>query len=38
MLARMPVTRAELLEISGVGEHKADLYGDRFLQLIFEEK
>jgi ATP-dependent DNA helicase RecQ len=34
MAARKPATRAELLEVSGVGERKADQYGERFLEAI----
>ncbi|HSM89434.1 MAG TPA: HRDC domain-containing protein, partial [Desulfobacterales bacterium] len=34
MAARRPSTRAELLQVSGVGERKAEQYGERFLDAI----
>jgi ATP-dependent DNA helicase RecQ len=34
MAARRPSTHAELLAITGVGERKADQYGDLFLKAI----
>jgi len=34
MTARRPCTRADLLEITGVGERKVELYGDFFLDVI----
>jgi ATP-dependent DNA helicase RecQ len=36
MAVRRPATREALLDISGVGERKAELYGERFLQLILQ--
>ncbi len=38
MAARKPTTRAELLEVSGVGERKADQYGERFLEAILSQE
>lgn len=40
MAARQPHTRAEFLEVSGVGTKKADRYGDAFLEVIrnYKEK
>jgi ATP-dependent DNA helicase RecQ len=38
MAARKPATRAELLEVSGVGERKADRYGERFLEAILSQE
>jgi ATP-dependent DNA helicase RecQ len=37
MCARMPRTRAELLEVNGVGAEKAERYGERFLSAIAEQ-
>ena len=39
MCRRRPATREDLLEVSGIGEKKADEYGDAFLAEIaaFEE-
>ncbi len=34
MARRRPKTRVEFISISGVGEHKLKLYGDRFLAVI----
>jgi ATP-dependent DNA helicase RecQ len=34
MAARRPSTRAELLGITGVGERKAEQYGELFLKAI----
>lgn len=34
MCARAPFTKKEMLEISGVGAHKLEKYGERFLQAI----
>jgi ATP-dependent DNA helicase RecQ len=34
MAALKPVTRAQLLRVGGVGERKAEQYGERFLNLI----
>ncbi len=34
MVERQPVTLAQLANISGVGEHKLDTYGDDFLAVI----
>jgi len=31
-----PENKAEMLEVSGVGEHKFEKYGARFLQRIAE--
>jgi ATP-dependent DNA helicase RecQ len=36
MAARRPASRDDLLQISGIGEHKADEYGERFLRAIAE--
>lgn len=36
MSARKPSTPAEMLNVSGVGEHKYEKYGDAFLTLILE--
>lgn len=38
MCARLPLTRAELLEVPGVGAGKADRYGERFLTAIAEQQ
>jgi ATP-dependent DNA helicase RecQ len=34
MAVRKPSTRAELLQVNGVGERKAEQYGERFLETI----
>ena len=34
MCVMHPVTRDEMLEVSGVGEHKLEKYGDRFLEIL----
>ena len=34
MCVMCPVTRDEMLEVSGVGEHKLEKYGDRFLEIL----
>ena len=34
MARRRPCTREEFLQVSGVGEHKLNLYGDQFLSEI----
>ena len=34
MCVMRPVTRDEMLEVSGVGEHKLEKYGDRFLEIL----
>ena len=36
MIARRPASRAELLQVSGVGPVKAERYGDAFLQALRE--
>ena len=36
MLSRKPLTLAAMSEVSGVGEHKLDRYGDDFVGLIRE--
>ena len=36
MAARLPTTRAQLLRIQGIGERKADDFGDAFLAAIAE--
>ena len=33
----MPGTSAELMQINGVGERKAELFGEAFLEAILEE-
>ena len=38
MCRRMPVTREELLEVSGVGEAKAARYGEEFMDIIRTHK
>ena len=38
MCARLPRTRQELMEVSGVGAEKAARYGERFLAAIAEEE
>ncbi len=38
MSARRPLTRVELLAVSGVGERKAAMYGDAFLGVIRESE
>ena len=37
MAALRPSSRAELLEVTGVGERKAELYGDRFFSAAIQE-
>ena len=32
-----PATLDEMLEVSGVGEHKLEKYGDRFLEILRKE-
>ncbi len=34
MMARMPVTSGQLLEVSGVGQYKLEQYGDAFLGVL----
>ena len=34
MCKKLPTTTEELLEVSGVGKVKLELYGDRFLQML----
>ena len=34
MCVMRPATRDEMLEVSGVGEHKLEKYGDRFLDSL----
>lgn len=34
MCKKLPTTTEELLEVSGVGKVKSELYGDRFLQIL----
>lgn len=34
MCAMRPATLDEMLEVSGVGEHKLEKYGERFLERI----
>lgn len=34
MCVMRPATRDEMLEVSGVGEHKLKKYGDRFLEIL----
>ncbi len=36
--AIMPVTKAEFIEIKGIGEKKYDLYGERFMEVVRELK
>ena len=36
MVKRLPVTQQEMLEVSGVGENKLQVYGDIFISLILE--
>ena len=36
MARRQPRTRAELLEVSGIGQYKAEKYGEPFLRAIAE--
>ena len=34
MCKKLPTTTEELLEVSGVGKVKLELYGDKFLQIL----
>ena len=34
MCVMRPATLDEMLEVSGVGEHKLEKYGDRFLEIL----
>ncbi len=36
MCVRLPFTREEMLQVSGVGEHKYEKYGERFISRIKE--
>lgn len=36
MCVKLPFTREEMLTVSGVGEHKYDKYGERFIEKIKE--
>jgi len=36
MVEKRPLTKAQFLEVSGVGEHKMEKYGDRFVEHIQE--
>lgn len=38
MAVRLPVTKAELLQVKGVGEKKLDTYGEGFLDVLQKEK
>lgn len=38
MSAKKPKTRAEFLEINGVGENKCEKYGERFLEVIIKKE
>lgn len=38
MSAKKPKTRAEFLEINGVGENKCRKYGERFLEVIIKQE
>lgn len=38
MSAKKPKTRAEFLEINGVGENKCQKYGERFLEVIINKE
>ena len=35
MCAKLPKNRQEMLQVSGIGEHKYKKYGEQFLELIF---
>lgn len=34
MCIKYPLSRSEMLSVTGVGEHKAEKYGDRFIDII----
>ena len=34
LATRMPITREELLSISGIGEKKVEMYGDEIVRII----
>ena len=36
MCIKVPFTKGEMLEVSGVGENKYTKYGERFIEVIFE--
>ena len=36
MAAKMPASKLEMLDVSGVGENKFAKYGERFLEVIEE--
>lgn len=36
LATRQPITREELLSISGIGEKKSELYGDEILLIIIQ--
>ncbi len=36
MVLRRPVSLVDMVDISGVGEHKLEAFGESFLQLIQE--
>ena len=36
MCARLPLTKEEMLRVSGVGEYKFEKYGERFIDAIFD--
>jgi len=34
MCAKMPTTKSDMLNVSGVGENKYGKYGERFIEVI----
>ena len=38
MVMKMPISPFEMLQVSGVGENKLQLYGDMFISIILEHK
>ena len=36
MCAKMPTTKSDMLNVSGVGENKYGKYGERFIDVIKE--
>jgi ATP-dependent DNA helicase RecQ len=38
MAQRRPLDEESMLEVNGVGEHKLELYGQRFIEVIASTK
>ena len=38
MVSKMPLNKSEMLEVHGIGNTKLDLYGEKFLKVLFDER